>query len=99
MIVYNGTSEKHRKTMTSIRARKSEVRAEHGGFESMLRNTYGLKDEVSLERIKDGGMHGAVIYVFDTPDGTVECGGYISQPPVATYSMRCTGEQSSKLFK
>lgn len=85
--------------MGRIRAKKSEVKGKHGGFEALLRNTYGLKDEVELERIKDGGMYGNVIFVFSTPDGTVECGGYISQPPVATYSMSYTHEQAEKLFE
>jgi hypothetical protein len=84
--------------MPSVRAGKYDVRRA-GGFEAYLRENHGLLDDVSLVRTKDGGMHGNRIFVFETGDGErIEIGGYVSQPPVPTYSMSVFGDRAETLF-
>jgi hypothetical protein len=80
-----------------LTAKKGAVKR-HGGIEQYLRSELGLRDDVSLQRVKDEGMHGSVSFVWDTPDGDVSCSGYISQPPVATYKMSVWGDDRQALF-
>lgn len=71
----------------------------HGGMEEFLRNECDLRDGVSLKKTEDGGMHGSLTYVWDTPDGEVRCTGYASSPPVATYKMSVsTSDAAQALF-
>lgn len=70
----------------------------HGGIEQYLREELGLLDAVSLDRVEDKGMHGSVLFVFDTPGGEFPCPGYISQPPVATYKLTVKHDQYQPLF-
>lgn len=81
--------------MTSIKAKKGTVKS-NGGMEGYLREECGLLDEVSLKRTKDGGMHGNLYYIWDTPDGEVKCSAYASSPPVATYKMSVSTEEDAQ---
>jgi len=82
--------------MVKIKAKKSTVRGEYNGIEDYLRNEYNLKDDVSFKKTKSAGMHGSLNFIWDTPDGEVSCSGYISQPPVATYTMSVIGDENSQ---
>lgn len=85
--------------MVSIRVKKSEANGEYGSLEAYLREEHGLRDGVTLDRHKDGGMYGNRIFVFSLPDGEEEhIKGYASQPPVATYSLAVWGDRAERLF-
>ena len=81
------------------RIKKSDLKSGYDGFEDYLRQEHGLKDGATLERIADGGMYGNRRFVFSSPDGEeIVASGYISSPPVATYSMSLYSERADKLF-
>jgi hypothetical protein len=54
--------------MKVFKAKRSVVKGEYNGIEDYLKNEFDLKKEVSLKKIKDGGMHGNRKIVWDTPD-------------------------------
>lgn len=74
--------------MPKITAKRSAVRGAHDGWEDYLREQIGLREGVTLERVKDKGMHGSVAFVFSTPEGEeVRASGYISSGLSRYYKM------------
>lgn len=72
-------------------AKKSAV-SRTGGFEAWLRENFPLRDDVSLERIKDGGMYGNRVFIWSVPTGVdptgqIKCRGYFSSGIVQTCKM------------
>lgn len=85
--------------MKVFKAKRSVIKGEYNGIEDYLRKEFDLKKEVSLKKIKDGGMHGNRKIVWDTPDGEVKCSGYFSSGMVRTIKMGIVDEENvKKLF-
>lgn len=78
-------------------AKRSTVK-QAGGWESYLRQEYGLLEGVELTDIKHEGMYGNVYYHFDTPEGEIKCAGYISSGLVRTWKMNVTTEEERRAF-